>query len=144
MPNGSHSTQITPTDADRYECRLVIDHLSVNHRLYVNDYGKFNDGDFASTQLSSNAQHYLHWKILKGWYESHYNRQDFEGLPESERRSVDFTLAITLAHEFAHASYIYRNWKALFSHDPYVHLSTKFIDFGKDSWSHASRPSFAF
>jgi hypothetical protein len=117
-----------PTDADRSEYRLMMDHLSTNHRLYVNDHGKFCPDTYGESQMTSNAKGYVWGTILNVWFVRHYNRPGFENFPESERRIVDFAVAVTLAHEFAHVVNNYHDWKELLAQDPYTYCSAKFIN----------------
>lgn len=131
-----------PTDADRREYRLMMDHLSTNHRLYVNDHGKFCPDTYGESQMTSNAKGYVWWTILNVWFMRHYNRPSFENLPESERRIVDFAVAVTIAHEFAHVVNNYRDWKELLEQGPYTHCSAKFINH-MDNFNMLSEPCFS-
>jgi hypothetical protein len=118
----------TPTDENYLEYRAMLENLSENHRLYVNDHGKHDKLTYAKSMTSSNSEAYVFWTILNSWFLQFYSRSDFDNVPESERRTVDFFLAVTLAHEYSHLVYRWREWKEQLSEEqPYVWLSPRFF-----------------
>ena len=128
----------TPTEEHHREYRVMLEDLSNNHRLYVNDHGKLNNCTYARSTLSSNRRAYVFWTTLNSWFAHFYARSDFENVPESERRRVDFVLAVTLVHEHSHQVYMWREWKEkLAAERPYVYCSSRFQDYLKslNSWS---------
>ena len=138
FPHGSiFDPDYTPTDENHREYRAMLENLSENHRLYVNGHKRHNKLACAQSMTSSNSRAYVFWTILNPWFLQFYSRSDFDNVPESQRRTVDFFLAVTLAHEYSHLVYRWRQWKELLSEErPYQHCSPRFLAYSETVHAH--------